>query len=69
MSQVVCCAKLSMIVPWAMWLHSQWMEHLWQVNGNPVHAPNACTNTPMASIRLDRLQVPFFKSLVWPNRE
>ena len=47
--------------PWAMRLLSQWMLHWWQTNEVFPRTHSLTSNT-----RLNRPQLPFFKSSVWP---
>jgi len=61
-SQVVCVRPPSLILRhWAMRLlsqHLQWILHWWQTNGSNAHESFRYTQT---------LQVPCFKSPVWPD--
>ena len=48
---------------------AQWMLHWCRVSGSTARETFPCTHLPMPCMRLDKQQVPFFKSSVWPGRE
>ena len=61
------CHDARLIAPWATGWFSQWMSHWWW--NSTVHELFSYTQPSMPNTRRDRLQVPFFKSSVWPNWE
>jgi len=67
-SPVFCGTHLRLLEP-TTWLHSQWMLHWWRVSGSTARELFPCIHPLTPSTRLDKLQVPFVKSSVWPYRE
>jgi len=63
-------ARLCFLAPWGSRLLWQWLLHWWWVNGS-IHVNRflASTHQRLAGDCMDRSQVPFNKSSVWPDRK